>query len=854
MARPLSYKSKSQRLYHLPPRGSDWHLFRRHFDTVIDYDSPARREMEREWSAWRAFYLSKQWLELNKNAMGLDRAVRWRDPDPRNKIPRPVNNEVYPLIENETAKIARRKSVPYVRPIALQEGAIPGLGPQVADDILEWHLETINWPRKRRSNIFKNNLYGTGFLWSYLDQNYMDSVKIGITEARRCSMDHMLASPDLPPDFPTHELAANKGYYRTVDNFDPSDGTTSRSYTATACPVCGSSLEEFRPMTGAPEEDLFGRPLFKPVPKNQPNIEVVPPHDIFVENEGIGFDLPQDVNEWYRRTPRHIEHWVAAHYPDALEEVKPDDPEEIFEHHPVSGEYSHSAADSATNRPVWRNHALVDTAIIKPCPSYPMGRYVEMAGNVLLRDEDLYRKARYQPDTIIPLVVCTATRFIVKDGELYGQSPIAVLASPQKRINMTLSQLVDIRQRNLVSGVMVTDDTVLTSGWVEGYAGRVLKYRPSTQYPQHQPQLLQGHTADAGVYNELNHSRDFMQNAVGAQDVDIGKAPRNISAASAIQMLQESAMGRREGRLEEMIDAFKEVFSHQLLLLCEFAVEPRVYRARAANGKYEYRQFKGLDLAGHTDVMVEEQASYDARAFEREVLIQAVNMGVVVISTPSARREAAKTLGVNQKIADEENAQISDAESKWYSFKDQGLVPAIDESIDDHWIMFSVYGRFLKSYDGQELATQYGWPQMLPIIYGWEEKLKGAQALHAQITQLNAAAMRGDPSAQLNLIVLQQSSGEPIENLMLPRAIDQQILYVWARMGIDVNNPYARFRAVVEGHRLRGETKKFEAQSQPRFNAPGGAQTSAGTEPVVGAGSIPGPGEESAGMPLAVGG
>jgi hypothetical protein len=843
--------------YVLPAQGSSASKFKTFFERVIDYDSPARIEQIREWNIARAFYLSHQWLDLDTSRGDQTRAVRFSDPrQGQKRIPKPVTNEILPIVDNEVAKLYRRRSTAYVRPVALQVGTGGAAGAAVANDIMEWHLETIDWPQKRRTAIMRDVLYGTAYFWSYLDQNYMDSVRLGITSARQCVNDScgaMLSDLSIPSQgFEKSKYFGHEERYATLVKFNKDIGDVEPQYKAKKCLACGAPLRKYIPIDDEIDgEDLFGRELFAEHPKNSPNVEIPSVYDIFPENEGIGFDTPNDVKVWYRCTPRSISHWIASHYPDMVKDVQPDDANYISERHPVVGGYGTSDMFGAVgNRALWRNYALVKTAIVEPCPEYRRGRFVEMAGRVLLRDEELYRESKdpKRKGLLIPLVQVAAARFFVKDGEVNGQGIVKPLVSPQNRVNMTYSQIIDTRQRNGVSGILATQGTQLVSGWLEGFTGRIVRWKPDAMYPHIKPEFIQASMIDSAIYQELDRTIERMQQIAGAQDVDLGKAPRNVSAATAIQILQEQASGRREGREQELIDAFKKVYSHQLLLHSEFTIEPREYRVQAQNGKWEYRQFLGLDLAGHTDVMVEEQAGYDARAFEREALAQAIQIGVVVISTPYARREAAKAFGISAKVSDEENTQISDCEGKWYAFRDNLEVPTIDPSLDDHWLMFSVYGRFLKSSEGQSLAKQYQWPETLRLIAGWEVKLEEAIALAEQIKQL-AAQAQSNPMAQMSLQAFMLSTGETPLSVQLPEDEQDKILYTWARMGADPANPFNQFRAVVEGHKRLGEKKKMEAMMGPRFSAPGGAQTPAGTEPVLGSMPIPGPGEANAGIP-----
>ena len=387
----------------LPERGADDAAFRQHFKKRCNPDTAHRVELLREWSVARAMVLSKQWLDLNIRDRDSRRAFRFTEPNPKLKFPRPVNNEIYPIYDNEVSKLARRKSSVYVRPVAIQEGSSGPAGASTANDIMDWHFESIGWSRKRRSAISKDVLYGMVYQWSYLNQSYMHTVQIGVTEARRCTQcDFTLASVELP-DEPLMVAQGHEGFadpaLATRDTaVDPATGDPVHTYTAKRCIACGAELSTWVPtedeLSSTPA-DAFNRPLSQDVPYNQPDIEVVPPWEIFLENDGIGFDEPQQIKEIYRVTPRRIDTWVAEHYPDLVSQVKRDDPNKIADFFPFMGEYGYGSEGhfAANERNLWQNHILVYTAVCKPkkAADYDNGRYTEFGGGILLRDEDLQR-------------------------------------------------------------------------------------------------------------------------------------------------------------------------------------------------------------------------------------------------------------------------------------------------------------------------------------------------------------------------------------------------------------------------------------------------------------------------------
>jgi hypothetical protein len=853
-------KGHLTRVETLPQYSADDQAFRSYFDFKTRIDSPYRLELLRAMSIAKAMVENEQWLDLNTTDKEKWRAFRFHSPSPNARFPRPITNEILPIFDNEVAKSARRKSTAYVRPVAAQEGTTGAAGAMKANEILEWHLETIGWDRKRIEAVRISNLFGTVGLWSSLDQDFRTSIRIGITDARRCKgCSSVLASEQLPQDYLS--LASSRGLrtdHSTVmqEPIYPEPGSSqgagsrdlSYRFEARGCPKCGDKLEQWIPdKTEMKGEDLLGRPLNQETSLNQPDIEVFGPDEMYPENEGIGITDPRNMRKFLRARPVPME-YIYDHYPHLADYVRPDDSRELSDRYFNLGLYGYQNTGTSPDRDLFKDHVMLYTELcdVTKRGGYDHGRLVEFAGGVRLRDEDLYRKSTRTDGVIIPLVKTAFGRYFIRQGHLMGMGLVTPLVSLQSRINMTWAQIVDTRQRHTVNGVMVTEGMRVTAGWVDGYNGRFVKFSPDPQGPDFQPQFIPARTIDGGVYQELDRTQERMQWIAGTQDVDMGKAPRNVRAATAIQMLIDQANGRRYLREAEFLYAFKEIFSHQLLLLAEFAREPRSFRVKNAANKWEYRSFTGLDLEGHTDVVVEEQASYDVRAYEREAILEAITNKLILVTTPYARREVAKAIGVPLKAFDEENTQITDAEAKWYAFRDRKIVPVPDPDLDDHWFMFSTYGRFLKSTDGVRLAIEAGWLEMMPLLSGWEENYSKAVTADKMIRQMladakapaNQAAIRmGQPdpamAARQGLMELIQGGQDP-KAMMLPADVKQRVLIIWQRLGADVSQPYVQFRAVVATHKLLFIDKKGAAMLGPVPAAPGGMQTPFGTEPTAG--------------------
>lgn len=840
-----------------PPKGSTAGVLKKFLDEFVYYRSTYRAELMREWNLAKAYYETIQWVRLDARS-DPRRAIRFTQQDPADEIPKPVQNECLPIVDNEIAKLGRRQSKPYVR-ARITDAAKAGAADR-ANQVLAHHLERVRWNRKRRRGIYKEVLFGTGIWKSYWKTDYRETIPLGVTGAVKCagSCVFTLASPEVPETAlgrlpPTDPSLLQP---KTTIDYDASNFERSTSFEVKGCPLCGGPLEPARLLPSEAQGlDAVGRPLSQDVPMGDAEIEPVSPFDFFPENEGIDVS-PEDLQQFGQATPRSLA-WVAANFDVEVrsdgyykddEKITPDDPIRIAEQHPILGEYAYwsQGPKGSLDRNLYRNHVMVREAYELPTRRYPLGRALVIAGRIVLMDDDLMLPSRHQPGQYFPRVKYCIARFWPRDGEFFAQGIMVPLFSPQNRINMTYSQIVDSRERHGTDAIMLSKGMKLLSpGWTKSFSGRAIVVELDPEMPQQWPQQVQARVMDPRVFQEVDRTREYMQQASGAQDVDLGRAPRNVSAATAIQLLQERAAERRDSREQELRDCFQEVFSHQLTLLSEKVLEKRPYLVPRGKN-WEQQEFEGSDLAGLTDVQVEEEASYDLRAFEREGVIQAINLKLYEVDTPFARREAIKAMGLPLSILDETNVQVSDAERKWFDFKQNGVVPPVDPSEDSHLLHWQVYGKFLKSDDGITIKQSTGWFQILPMLTGWEDRLTMAQLADAMARQSISMQQQGIPT-QLPV---------PAEQMLLPQALEQQIYKVWQDMiqsgvqkKIQEGRPpsfpfplppptqsFLAFKAVTEAHRLYAEGKKAQAMvpGQAPLAAPGGGMTPAGTEPVPG--------------------
>lgn len=847
----------------IPKKGAGADKIRHFFKRFFDRESQFRRELEDEdFYKPQAFYEGHQWLLKSKATTDYRRAPRFTDWPESDPTPKPVDNQVMPLVDNEVSRLARRNSDFDVPP----RGSDPETksGAKLAEDILEDHLEKQNWTQIRRTHVFHKILYGTAILRSHLKTSYRKdkTVRVGIAGALRCmgtpvgmdmagemvpgmpSCGASLASKKLPFDKIEEMLLVQEGMSDRVMPTFEAEGQV-KGYDAVRCPACGGRLEETKlSLEDAQGKDFFGRPLGKDMALGEAELENISPWEMFFENEGVGVS-PESCTEFGIERPKSLK-WVKEHFNKNVEDIVPDTPIKIAERFPYSGEFNASSrgawtvTQGANQRHLYDHHVIIREFWSDIDRDNPRGRYIVTAGLdklVVLEDGDLY--VEDEKENLIPRVKVGISRCFIRDNMIWGIGFPRYVESDQSRLNMRLSQITDMAERLGIIAVLATRGMRLFRDWAKGLIGTVLRWEKDHTNPEAKPEIKTGDIQFSQWMQEIQDARETMASRLGIHDVEVGNVSGGeLKSGIALQIAAEKSSERRQQREKEIVTAYEKAVSHQLVLIQHYYLEEegRKYHAKVGNGREE-RDFNGLDLAGQTDVKVKESASFDMQLAGKQTLIEAVGNGQIQIMTPYAKREYAKAIGVPSGVMDEENLQIEAAERKFFDWREFGIMPSIDPNMDHHGIHWDTYGRLLLDYDSLELAKAAEWGKALKFLTGWEQGLMGAQQLSQQLSLFaDRFGVPRDVMWQQQVLpqLAAQSVAPPPTGTPPPEALEDLIWWVWQNRLIlrgfiqpQAQPPmteefakYAQFKAIHEAHRILAQGPQMAAPPAPGLPQP----------------------------------
>lgn len=865
-----------------------------YFDrTVFRRESPHRIWLMSIWERARLYLASQQWLERDYTE-DPTRTPFWRplQMTEANWIPTVVQNEFVAPIQNEAARLFGAGSRPSVR--ADNNSPKAARAAKVGSDVLLDRMENLQWTEKEYEGDFWLPLYGTWPVLSWWEIDYTKTVSVGKDSALRCTSqdcDFRLADAEVPQE-KVAEFAHMKDRMDVKVTPDPNNPLVPprMSGRAKACLQCEPKPPEMQMlgedgqvvadaglrMPGAPQpvplesytpedeeaaggKDFFDRRLGEDIPLGDTALENVSPYDLFPQSDGLEKTF-ETLDSCGIEQIKSLD-WFAAHFENG-HLVKAESAEEMTRWHPIVGGSSEYFGGAWGADPdLFSNHARLRTWFRKPwiegeTREKNHGVLVYMANNVMLSIGPLEVESQNRPGKYISRLHLDGVPWELRDKELFGLSGSELIFSEQDLINTERSQAVHARHLFGSPKIMAEEGMDLHfAGFTETrYDSDIWYYRPLT--PGDKPFVFSGQEMGSGWERELQNDVGAINRTMGVTDVETGNAPKDVSAASALQYLGEKASERRKPRVARIRSMKRRVYKHQLEMIHEFYREERFYSVKGKNDRTSIRCFRGDDLMGQTNVMVEDEDSFDVRLVQRESLESGKNLGSFTVDTAVSKRRVNTILGLPLDINADQNRQVEQAQEEWIRYIEDGVEPAVDMRGDYHTIHFQCHQLDLETDEATLLKDEVDWNQVQLALYGWEEQLTALEGAEAML-KMPDPAPKPDPNGNISPDEVQHAVAEQQKRAQMrqmlegmPRAPELRIAWLWDKIlqganigwGGPEGTPGAdrrrtgmtliRFGAHSEAHyRLSQATAMAGAAGVPMPAAPGGPSNAAGMMP-----------------------
>lgn len=209
---------------------------------------------------------------------------------------------------------------------------------------------------------------------------------------------------------------------------------------------------------------------------------------------------------------------------------------------------------------------------------YPMGRRICYVGGVLLSDEPLQLE-----DRLFPFV-----RFAnyMDPRVFWGISEVEQLKGPQNIFNKIYCFVLDVLTLTGNPIWIVDNDSDIDTDNLVNRPGDVVEKARGSEVRREEGTQLQPY-----VLQILDRVREYIDGVSGANDVTRGVRPEGVTAASAIQSLQEAAQTRirqKSRNLDATLQDFGKIYK---CLVMQHYDAPRVFRVTNSQGSQKYFKF-----------------------------------------------------------------------------------------------------------------------------------------------------------------------------------------------------------------------------------------------------------------------
>jgi hypothetical protein len=856
---------------------------RDYIDGMALYEHPYQ---VRRYSRWRRADLFKQAIQWLRKSFNSDPVVsmhfaplEFRSENDPDYIPTPVFDEFSAPINNEAARLGRPEYKPYVRPRGERPDVTTRTGARLGTDVLHSMLRDMRWPEQEELGYTHMPLYGGWWLESSWDSSWEKTTKIPVQGAMKCPQcDFRVASPEISEEQAIPHLQN--------DSVKPKVGGTEDkptfSYEVTECLTCEPKTENRVSVLEGPngpeptmeetvtpvpplepfvpvdqelnEQDFFQRPLGEDVPEGQWKCETGSPYDYFLTNLGID-QSPADMTEWVSIKVRHLDYfrnrWENAHL------IKAEKPEALMKYHPVAGERAMYFGSGLYGVKLFSSHARLKQYHKKPwrepvygpngeCTGLKMnrGRSIVMGGDVLLFDGDYLMESKNNPGTFIPRVHLDYAAFEHRSGgrEFDGMSMSERLFDACENGNEILSQMQDARVQE-GSPKWLETRGMNTDYEAGGGAGSRWLYDPDPQAPGDKPQRIGNELMNPAVFQELSHIIAFISRASSMTETERGQPPTGITAALALQFLQEQSGEQRRPRIRAIREMLMRVFSHGLALCHELVREPRPYWTKEDRGNWSEKSWRGTDLVNQTDVQIDPEPDHDTDLQKQQRIMDFIKDIMRLIPDPKLARKVARKMHVDESLFQDDNLQEETAQREFCEWIDYEQEPVVDEDLDAHETHYDTHGVDVMNERFRDLEDEAGWDKFIPYVSGWKDQFNDQQ-MPVEIPQFTPAPGEIPPPPPPPQVIQGFDTLLKAKGFVSMEARIDKTWEVLAQKAGFVPDPgteqalakVRRFRAHMAAHKIIAEKQKQAAAMGAQVMAAPESpeQTMAGTIPTAG--------------------
>ena len=354
-------------------------------------------------------------------------------------------------------------------------------------------------------------------------------------------------------------------------------------------------------------------------------------------------------------------------------------------------------ADKITSCSV-HDSAVVIERYERPSDKFPKGRVITVAGDKLLKTDDLPYFNGTDGERDLPFVKQESVRL---PGRFFGISIIERLIPLQKAYNAVKNRKHEFMNRISMGVITVEDGSVDTDNLSEEglQPGKVIVYRQGFNPPK---EMTTGSVPIDFTYEEERLTNEFIS-VSGVSEISRNSGiPSNVSSGTALQILVEQDETRLASTAENVRKAIKEVAKKVIRLFKQFATQTRIMKIAGGDKKAEVFYFNASDLTSDDVVFDTENELTSTPAQKKSAVMELLQTGLLSGADGTMdRRTKTKVLeilgyGSLSNAQDITELHIAKADEENLAFGKKTV--DVDE-FDDHDVHIEQHVRFLLSND-----------------------------------------------------------------------------------------------------------------------------------------------------------
>lgn len=300
------------------------------------------------------------------------------------------------------------------------------------------------------------------------------------------------------------------------------------------------------------------------------------------------FKAPDSGDQWPPRwlihfDSRHVD-WIKAKYGKELE------PEHVADQLEALDRLAMNVITAKTSaKEEQKSSVVLKRMYAMPCEKYPKGHVFVWASKTLLDEHDLQAGFPFAQMAWYPI-----------PGRLYPMSYIEPLISDQRQLNTLLSQIHEVKLRQLRGDIVTQGVGEVTQKIINSRTGqKLIRLDPGISKWEFMAYDLITRTAESDLGRLMNGLKDKS----GLAEPSLGQVTNRDTTATELQLLRESATSKLGYHMRLFEQHICEVLKQKLRLAHDFYDVPRMIQDTGRYSQVDTDYFFGADLRDTKDII-----------------------------------------------------------------------------------------------------------------------------------------------------------------------------------------------------------------------------------------------------------